>query len=182
MRCVQVEERKKLIAEAQQKYEQAVLEADAVTAVESGSDEESTNKVVVLPEQLTMQPSPRKKKRGGQVKGRGRARAKPMVFDEFNGEDFTDLDKLAKERFEISAMDMVEFFKQTNFDGEFGGILADLPYATQASDHGRDPPISIESAKQIAQGMWRVGASRLVVVLGCGSIEQVLLLSLFCCC
>ena len=179
MRCVQMEQKKKeLIAEAEAEYEQAVFEADAVTVVDSGSDEESTNKVVVLPSQLTMQPSPRKKKRGGQVKGRGRARAKPMVFDEFNGENFTELDKLAKERFEISAMDMVEFFKQKKYDGEIGGILADLPYATQASDHGRDPPISDESAKQITQGMWRVGAARLVVILGCGSIEQVLLLSL----
>ena len=179
MRCVQMDEKKKeLIAEAEKEYEQAVFEADAVTVVESGSDEESTNKVVVLPSQLTMQPSPGKKKRGGQVKGRGRARAKPMVFDEFNGENFTELDKLAKERFEISAMDMVEFFKQKKYDGEIGGILADLPYATQASDHGRDPPISGETANQIAQGMWRVGADRLVVILGCGSIEQVLLLSL----
>ena len=180
MRCVQMDEKKKeLIAEAEKEYEQAVFEADAVTVVESGSDEESTNKVVVLPSQLTMQPSPgKKKKRGGQVKGRGRSRAKPMVFDEFNGENFTELDKLAKERFEISAMDMVEFFKQKKYDGEIGGILADLPYATQASDHGRDPPISGETANQIAQGMWRVGADRLVVILGCGSIEQVLLLSL----
>ena len=55
MRCVQMDEKKKeLIAEAQKEYEQAVFEADAVTVVESGSDEESTNKVVVLPSQLTM--------------------------------------------------------------------------------------------------------------------------------
>ena len=179
MRCVQMEKKKKeLIAEAEAEYEQAVFEADAVIVVDSGSDEESTNKVVVLPSQLTMQPSPRKKKRGGQVKGRGRARAKPMIFDEFNGENFAELDKLATERFEINAMDMIEFFKQTRFDGEIGGILSDLPYATQASDHGRDPPISDESANQIAQGMWRMGAPRLIVILGCGSIEQVLLLSL----
>ena len=35
-----------LLAEAQEEYEQAVLEAEAVTVVESGSDEESTNKRV----------------------------------------------------------------------------------------------------------------------------------------
>ena len=178
------DKKSELIAEAEAEYEQAVFEAEAMTVVESGSDEESTNKLVVLPSQLTMQASPSKKKRGGQVKGRGRARAKPMIFDvgDFSGDGFEALDKLATERFKVTSMNTVELFKQTEYNGEFGGILVDLPYATQTSDHGRDPPISDESAKQIAQGMWQVGQPHLVVVLGCGSIEQGLLLSLFCCC
>ena len=157
-----------------------------MTLVESGSDEESNNKTVILPIHLTLQPSTSKRKRGGQVKGRGRARAKPMIFDvdDFSGKGHEDLDKLADERFKLTSMNMVEFFKQhaNEYVGEFGGILVDLPYANQPSDHARDPPISDQSAKEIAQGMWQVGQPHLVVVLGCGSIEQVLLLSLFCCC
>ena len=157
-----------------------------MTLVESGSDEESNNKTVILPIHLTLQPSTSKRKRGGQVKGRGRARAKPMVFDvnDFSGKGHEDLDKLADERFKLTSMNMVEFFKQNanEYVGEFGGILVDLPYANQPSDHARDPVITDQSAKEIAQGMFTVGQPHLVVVLGCGSIEQVLLLSLFCCC
>jgi len=187
MRCVQVQAREnELIASAQEEYDQAVLEAEAVIVVESGSDEESTNKTKILPDHLTLQPSPSKRKRGGQVKGRGRARAKPMIFDvdDFSGKGHEDLDKLADERFKLTSMNMVEFFKQhaTTYLGEFGGILVDLPYANQPSDCAKDPPISDQSAKEIAHGMWKVGQPHLVVVLGCGSIEQVLLLSLFCCC
>ena len=150
--------------------------------MDSGSDEESTNKTQMSPDSLTLLPTELKKKRGGQTKGKGRTRVKRMIFksDEFSGEGYEELEKLAKARYEVTALDMVEFFKKTKYDDCFGGIFADLPYANQPSDHGRDPPISDESARMCSKGMWRMAMDHCVVVLGCGSTEQVLFLCLLC--
>ena len=146
-----------MLATATAKYEQEIkiIEAETPT-VDSGSDEESTNKKQFTPEMLTLRPSPEKKKRGGQIKGKGRARRKPMLFDPdgFSGAGYENLEEMAKDRYKVHSMDMVEVFKLREYDNQFGGILADLPYANQASDHGRDPPICDESARTCAKGMW----------------------------
>ena len=168
-----------LLATATANHEQEVKTIEAeTTAMDSGSDEDSTNKKHFTPAMLTLRPSPEKRKRGGQIKGKGTARRRPMLFDPdgFSGEGFGDLEELAKDRYKVHSLDMVEFFKLNEYDGQFGGILADLPYANQASDHARDPPISNESARACAAGMWRMAGETCVVVLGCGSTEQVLLL------
>ena len=117
------------VADAQAPYDQTVktLEEEVVES----SDEESTLKRVISPETLTLGASPKKKMRGGQVKGKGRVRAKTIFVDpkDYKGDDFKELGELAENRFEISTLDMVEFFKLNRYDGCFGGILAELPYA-----------------------------------------------------
>ena len=155
----------------------------------SASDEDTLNVVVIGPAQLKKGVEDggqnKKKKRGGQKKGTGRARTGGMYFapDAFSDPITTET---AKDRFTVILSDMNQFFTdQKNIDKYRGGVhgfLADLPYGNQKENHGQDPSLSQATVTACANGMFTMSAAAAVAVLGCGNAEQVLLLLLLLCC
>ena len=177
---------KKLTAEADAAFERQVAEIESETAavVVSGSDEETPLAVVIEPEHLVLG-GRAKKTKGGQKHGVGRARATPMFFDPENWKDEQTTEEF-EDRIMITNVDMVDFFEHEDIQSfKIDAFLVDLPYGTQPENHAQDPPLTNETVRGCAKGMWARSNDACVAVLGCGDIHQVLppsLLFLLACC